>query len=100
MVYNLTSKQDFGSNRFSAYVQDTYRLTTEAGYFTLNGGVRLSYWDFNDELLISPRASVGFVPKGNATQIYVHLYYNKAEIDKLQVQSMLSVGLTYTFKNK
>ena len=35
-----------------------------------------------------------------STQIYVHLYYNKAEIDKLQVQSMLSVGLTYTFKNK
>ncbi len=35
-----------------------------------------------------------------STQIYVHLYYNKAEINKLQVQSMLSVGLTYTFKNK
>ena len=35
-----------------------------------------------------------------STQIYVQLYYNKAEIDKLQVQSMLSVGLTYTFKNK
>ena len=35
-----------------------------------------------------------------STQIYVQLYYNKAEINKLQVQSMLSVGLTYTFKNK
>ena len=35
-----------------------------------------------------------------STQIYVQLYYNKAEINKLQVQSMLSVGLTYIFKNK
>ena len=35
-----------------------------------------------------------------STQIYVQLYYNKAEINKLQMQSMLSVGLTYTFRNK
>lgn len=35
-----------------------------------------------------------------STQIYVQLYYNKAEYHKLQCQSMLSVGLTYTFKNK
>ncbi len=35
-----------------------------------------------------------------STQIYFQLYYNKAEINKLQVSSMLSVGLTYTFNNK
>lgn len=35
-----------------------------------------------------------------STQIYFQLYYNKAEYAKLQVSSMLSVGLTYTFKNK
>jgi hypothetical protein len=35
-----------------------------------------------------------------STQIYFQLYYNKAEYNKLQVSSMLSVGLTYTFKNK
>lgn len=35
-----------------------------------------------------------------STQIYFQLYYNRAEINKLQVSSMLSVGLTYTFKNK
>lgn len=35
-----------------------------------------------------------------STQIYVQLYYNSAECSKLQLQSMLSVGLTYTFKNK
>lgn len=35
-----------------------------------------------------------------STQIYVQLYYNKAETKQLQVSSMLSVGLTYIFKNK
>ena len=35
-----------------------------------------------------------------STQIYFQLYYNKAEWHQLQVSSMLSVGLTYTFKNK
>ena len=35
-----------------------------------------------------------------SAQFYLQLYYNKAEYHKLQLQSMLSVGLTYTFKNK
>ncbi len=35
-----------------------------------------------------------------STQIYFQLYYNDAERSRLQMQTMLSVGLTYTFKNK
>ena len=35
-----------------------------------------------------------------STQIYFQLYYNKAEVNELQLSSMLSVGLTYRFKNK
>ena len=35
-----------------------------------------------------------------STQIYYQVYYNKAEVNKLQTSSMLSVGLTYRFKNK
>ena len=35
-----------------------------------------------------------------STQLYFQLYYNKAEIDKLQMSSMVSIGLTYTFRNK
>ena len=35
-----------------------------------------------------------------STQLYFQLYYNKAEVDKLQVSSMVSIGLTYTFRNK
>lgn len=65
MIYNLTSRHDLTTNKVSWYVQDTYRLLSEIGLFTINGGVRLSYWDFNKEFLASPRVSVGFVPESN-----------------------------------
>ena len=35
-----------------------------------------------------------------STQLYFQLYYNKAQIDKIQTQVVLGVGLAYTFKNK
>ena len=62
VVYTLSSNNDMSSNRLSFYVQDSYRLSTKAGYLNLNGGIRFSYWDFNREFLVSPRLSVGFVP--------------------------------------
>jgi len=62
MIYNLDSRHDFNSTRFALYAQDTYRLATTAGYLNINGGVRMSYWSFNKEWLISPRLSLGFVP--------------------------------------
>ncbi len=62
VYYNLSSNNDISSNRISAFIQDTYKLQSSAGYFNINGGVRLSYWDFNSELLVSPRVNVGFIP--------------------------------------
>jgi hypothetical protein len=62
VYYNLSSNNDISSNRVSAFIQDTYKLQSSAGYFNINGGVRLSYWDFNSELLVSPRVNVGFIP--------------------------------------
>lgn len=65
MIYNLTSRQDISSNRFSAFIQDSYRLNASSGYYTFTGGIRLSYWDFNKEMLLSPRINIGFIPAGN-----------------------------------
>ena len=62
MIYNLTSNHDISTNRLAFYAQDTYKLMSKIGYFTFNGGVRMSYWDFNNEFLVSPRVNVGFVP--------------------------------------
>lgn len=62
VIYNLDSRHDISTNRISFFVQDTYRLSTSSGYLNINGGVRMSYWDFNKEFLISPRLNLGFVP--------------------------------------
>lgn len=103
MVYNLTSRQDLSSNRFSAFVQDTYKLNTEAGYWTFNGGVRLSYWDFNSEFLVSPRASVGFIPKRNerfALRFATGLYYQSPFYKEYRVEKTDEFGNAYIDLNK
>lgn len=65
MIYSLTSRQNLSTNRVSFYATDNFRLRSSAGSFTIGGGIRLSYWDFNKELLFSPRVNVGFIPERN-----------------------------------
>lgn len=62
LIYNLDSHHDISSTRIGAYVMDTWRINTSAGYLNLSGGLRLSYWSFNKEFLTSPRISAAFVP--------------------------------------
>lgn len=62
VIYNLDSRHDISSTRMAFYVQDTYRLATSAGYLNINGGLRMSYWSYNKEFLVSPRVNIGFVP--------------------------------------
>ena len=62
VIYNLDSYHDLSSTRAAAYLQDTYRFATSAGYLNINGGLRASYWSYNKEFLLSPRLSLGFVP--------------------------------------
>jgi hypothetical protein len=62
LVYSMRSKVDMESNRIQGYIQDCWRFRRDAGLFVLTGGLRANHWDFNNELLISPRASVTFIP--------------------------------------
>lgn len=62
LLYILTSRQDVVTNRIAFFVQDTYHLNTDAAFMTFNGGVRVSYWDFNKETLVSPRFNFSISP--------------------------------------
>lgn len=78
VVYNMGSAHDIATNRLSFFVQDSYRLSTSKGYLNINGGIRMSYWDFNREFLVSPRLSLGFVPDANprlSLRFATGLYY-------------------------
>lgn len=65
LYYNLTAKQNLETDRFIAYIQDTYTNWTERGKVSVTAGLRANYWSFNDELLISPRVSFAYLPKRN-----------------------------------
>lgn len=78
VIYNLDSRHDLTSTRVAAFVQDAWKFSTPAGFVTVNAGVRLSHWSFNKETLVSPRASIGFIPErapGWAFRFATGLYY-------------------------
>jgi hypothetical protein len=65
VVSNLYSNNELASARFSAYLQDVFKFRSPQGLFTLTGGLRGSYWTYNKEFILSPRASLGFIPNAN-----------------------------------
>lgn len=62
LIYNLTSKEDISNNRASIYLEDAVYFETSKTFITLNAGVRASYWDFNKEVLVSPRINLSVSP--------------------------------------
>ena len=62
-VYKSTN--ELNSNRFTAYLQDSYTYLNEDKHeLKINLGTRLSYWDLNEEILFSPRAQILYKPLG------------------------------------
>ena len=91
LISSLRSTQDIESNRLSAYVQETYTLEHRSGIYNFTGGVRLSYWDYNNECIVSPRVSVGYNPSFNqrltfrfATGVYYQAPFYKEFRDTVQ----------------
>jgi hypothetical protein len=50
------------SNRFTAFIQDTWNTTIDSTQLFVTAGLRTQYWDFNKQLLISPRATFAIKP--------------------------------------
>lgn len=63
LYYSLNARNNVNSNRITSYIQDTWNIPVRRGSFYLTGGVRANYWDFNNELLISPRFSASYFPE-------------------------------------
>ena len=59
------------TNRFSAYISDEWSFKTKKDdEITLTAGLRANYWDYNDELLFSPRASFAYKPAKNPNLVF------------------------------
>ena len=92
--YNLKSENTLTSWRGMAFLQDMYKWESDAGRWTVIGGVRANYWSFNKELLVSPRASVAFFPYWDkdfsfrfATGVYYQAPFYK-EIRKIMTDNV------------
>lgn len=85
MIYNLHSFYKNTSARISAFAQDTYSWDGLGGRFNLITGLRLAHWNFNGETLLSPRASLRYVPDA----------YNGRDPEKGSLAFRLSTGLYY-----
>jgi len=48
------------SNRYSGFLQSNFEVSPE---LAVVAGARMSYWDFNNEFLVSPRASLTYAPE-------------------------------------
>jgi hypothetical protein len=59
----VTSSNKIGSNRYTGFVQDSWKvLENDSANVMVTAGVRFNYWDFNRQLVVSPRATVAFKP--------------------------------------
>lgn len=106
-VYSLKSKTSCNSNHLFAYVQDTYKINTSVGLISINAGARLSYWDWNNEVLFSPRASIGMIPKFNkemtfrfATGVYYQTPFYKEMRDTTTTGGITTVTLNKNIKSQ
>lgn len=78
LFYNLKATTVLPSWRTTAFFQDTYKLNSRQGLWSFTGGVRANHWSFNNELLVSPRFSVGLIPhwrKDFSFRFATGLYY-------------------------
>ena len=95
VVYNLSANHDLSSSRISGYLQDNIRFQSSAGYFNLNAGLRMSYWSYNKEFLLSPRVSLGFVPERNSQWTFrfaTGLYYQSPFYKEFRLQETDNLG--------
>lgn len=108
LIYSLNHpEQEISSTRFSAYMQDTYRMTSPLGLWTLNAGLRLAYWSWNNELIVSPRASIGLIPAFNedftfrfAAGLYYQAPFYKEFRDTTTVGGVTTVALNKDIKSQ
>lgn len=103
LIYNLSSRQDLSTNRFALYAEDALYLETSKAYITLNGGIRLSYWAFNKEVLVSPRVNINIIPFNNNHWNYraaVGIYYQSPFYKEYRMAQTDALGNSFITLNR
>lgn len=101
-IYSLKSSTSLTSNHLSAYIQDTYKFSSSIGVISINAGARLSYWDWNGEVIFSPRVSIGLIPEfsRNMTFRFSSGVYYQTPFYKEMRDTVTTNGITEVTLNK
>ena len=60
----IKTRNELNSNRLQAYIQNSWEwMMKDSSEFSLTAGVRGTYWSFNEQTNISPRATIAYKPK-------------------------------------
>lgn len=58
----VKNQSEESSNRYSAFLQNTWLLKNENNDISFTAGLRSMYWDFNQQFLLDPRVNISFKP--------------------------------------
>jgi len=107
LIYSLASQNEIRSSRYSFYTQDSYKFSSNIGIFTLNAGIRGSYWNWNKEFIFSPRISAALIPQFNdkltfraASGIYYQAPFYKEFRDTTTINGNTNVVLNHDIKSQ
>ncbi len=111
----VRAKQSVSTNRYTAYIMNdwNWQKTDSSTNIKLNAGIRTNYWDFSNEFLVSPRASLMIEPKNtpklnyriaaglySQPPFYREMRYHNGQINyniKAQKSSHFVLGTNYLF---
>lgn len=62
MFESYRASNILSSNRVSGFVQNTFNFS-DSSIYKLSAGARFNYWDLNNQLVVSPRATLSIQPK-------------------------------------
>jgi hypothetical protein len=66
----IVAQNALQTNRIMGYTQWSKVWDLDSNEISLNAGARFNYWDFNDQLLFSPRATLAFVPNWEKNYLF------------------------------
>lgn len=58
----IKTSAKINSNRYTGFVQNSWSIGLDSSEFTLTAGIRANYWDFNKQLVVSPRVTASYKP--------------------------------------
>ncbi len=102
-IENLHSFYNKRTERLNFFVQDTYGWDMWGGRFLVIGGLRLSYWNFNREWLLSPRAALRYKADARPDIVWrlaTGIYYQAPFYKEYRLPVKDAEGNSYVEMNK